>query len=263
MHAAIILAVQPDKILEFFKKTENFTSGIASRFLFTMLHNEERIETRFDAPEISDTIYSKYCAGVKKCLEKSFGVSEQEPAYCFFDDVEKHNVQGTIFTAAEYLRAVVNALFSETQKVSEEKIAWQNRTVSTVARLAALLSLWENIAEKGLEYEERRITFKNLHNALLIVNYFSETFDALMESGNKIQSDALEILSFIKSEKLISLTKHDIIAVLGRYGKRQLEYLNKRLRFLEEREYIQMEQKIVPGRGKPIEIIHVNPKIYE
>jgi hypothetical protein len=250
MNTSIMLSVQNDVINRFFSRQESFDSGIVSRFLFANVVKSSK-KMKHNSVKIIPSELQWYNDSVIKCLEKSFAI--EETVICVFNR-QLETVEGKSVQATKILETIVNKFYSD--DTIEKKEAWQNRGVNKLGRIAALLSLWENIVEdSGLR--ENEISARNLGRAHKIMNYFSKEFDVLTECGNKRFNDALEILNFIKREKLEELTHGRIISEFyNKYGKCSLDVLYSRLNLLQERGYVEI---VDSGRVKTI---YVNPKIY-
>ena len=240
-----LLLMAQETVLSSAVSDENLTGrGLTARFLFSI--PQSKVGSRsYDTKQIPDKIQRDFETKIHRLLVSNYETPKEVTKTVTLSD-----------EAAEVFKQYAEEIEKQLPELSPLLENWSGKIAGTVARIAAILTLFESA-------DNRVISVETMQAAVEIGKYFQDhalyTFEYIGAADSKAISDAKYIFSKIAKNRTKTITKRDLHqAMRNRFPK--AEMMSGGLRELESHGYIRIN-KIKTG-GAPSEIIEVNPESF-
>jgi len=238
-HISTILSIQPYVVDKFMGNTEYSSRGLISRFLFVLCNSFIGVRES-TSPDIPDETKNKYKELIFNLLniptERIFKLSyfAEKERQKLYDIVEKRLVNEWHFMRD-----------------------FGAKFVGTTIRIAGLIHSAEYGSGKFYQSRISRGTFKR---AVKMAEYFGKQAEAIYLRGgeNENVEKAKYILARLKTAMKYEFTKGEMLNLCGKY---KADELSAGIKLLEDHEYIVIEKTESGSKGRPSEMVYLNPEI--
>jgi len=238
-HISTILSIQPYVVDRFMENKEYSSRGLISRFLFVLCGSFIGVRES-TSPDIPDDIKNNYGELIFSLLdiptERIFKLS-------YFAEKERQKLYNI----------VEKRLVGEWHFMKD----FGAKFVGTAIRIAGLIHSAENGSGKFYQSRISRGTFKR---AIKMAEYFGKQAEAIYLRGgeNEDVTKAKYILTRLKSGMKYEYAKGEMLNLCGKY---KADELSAGIKLLEDHEYIKIEKTESGGKGRPSEMVYLNPEI--
>lgn len=238
-----LLLMAQETVLSSAVSDENLTGrGLTARFLYSI--PQSKVGSRsYDTKQIPEKIQRDFETKIRRLLVSNYETPKEVTKTITLSD-----------QAADIFKEYAEETEKQLPELSPLLENWSGKIAGTVARIAALLTLFDSA-------DNRIVSGETMKAAVEIGKYFQDhalyTFEYIGSADSKAISDAKYIFSKIAKNRMERTTKRDLHQTMrSRFPKADM--MSAGLRELESHGYIKIN-KVKTG-GAPSEIIEVNPE---
>lgn len=253
----MLLAVQPSVIEDIMENKEFRGRGLLARFLYT-IPNSIVGKRVYRSTPIDDEVRNEYESLIKELLDIPDIVGERMI----------HLSDGADKLAEEYFLWIESQLTNELEEIED----WAGKMHGNTMRIASIF----HVIKHKLNSVNVPLEESTMKDAIEVGKYFLEhtkaVFDIMGLSDPQEVKDAKYILRRLntiydnlendktdkKDNKIKSISKRDLLRLCQRFHK--MEEMEAGLQCLVEHGYISIETIKTGGKGRPSEIIYINPE---